>query len=96
MNIVFRSSNSIRNAFRFKDQIPKYIHLKVVYKYKCKERHFLALEYEHLRKTMLNKKNLKHTRKDASAIGKHFQCFSLAGNAGATPYFKIETIVQPS
>ena len=24
LNVVFRSSNSIRNAFRFKDQIPKY------------------------------------------------------------------------
>ena len=35
MNVAFRSSNKIRHAFRFKDQIPKYMNSKVIYKFKC-------------------------------------------------------------
>ena len=35
MNVIFRSSNKTCNAFRFKDQIPKYINSKVIYKFKC-------------------------------------------------------------
>ena len=78
-NVVFRSSNRIRNAFQFKDQIPKYINAKVIYKFKCNicndvyisetKRHFL--EYEHLGKSILTEKNLKYTEKDATAIRKH-------------------------
>ena len=56
----------------------------------AKTRHFLVLECEHLRKTILNKKNLKLTRKDATAIGKHFQCFSLAGNAANMFHLKLK------
>ena len=41
LNVVFRSSNRVRNAFRFKDQIPKYLNSKVIYE-------FLFREYEHL------------------------------------------------
>ena len=55
LNIVFRSTNRVRNTFRFKDQIPKYMNSKVVYKFKgniCSDvyigeikRHFLVREY---------------------------------------------------
>ena len=34
-NVIFRSSNKVRNAFRSKDQIPKYMNSKVIYKFKC-------------------------------------------------------------
>ena len=81
LNVVFRSSNRIRNAFRFKDQIPKYMNSKVIYKFKnniCNEvfigetkRHFLVSEYEHLGKSIPTEKNLKYTEKDTIAIRKH-------------------------
>ena len=81
MNVVFRSSTRIRNDFRFKDQIQKYINSKVIYKFKCNicndvyiggtKRHFLFREYEHLGKSILTEKNLKYTEKDATAIRKH-------------------------
>ena len=34
LNVVFRSSNRICNAFRFKDQISKYMNSEVIYKFK--------------------------------------------------------------
>ena len=81
LNVVFRSSNRIRNAFWFKDQIPKYMNSKVIYKFKCNicndvyigetKRHFFVREYEHLGKSILTEKNLKYTEKDATAIRKH-------------------------
>ena len=80
LNIVFRSSNKIRNAFRFKDQIPKYMNSKVIYKFKCNicidvyigetKHHFLVREYKHLGKSIFTEKNLKYTEKDATAIRK--------------------------
>ena len=79
MECCIQISNRIRNAFRFKDQISKYINAKVIYKFKCNicndvyisetKRHFL--EYEHLGKSILTEKNLKYTEKDATAIRKH-------------------------
>ena len=81
LNVVFRSSNRIRNSFRFKDQTPKYMNSKVIYKFKCNicndvyigetKRHFLVRGYEHLGKSILTEKNLKYTEKDATAIRKH-------------------------
>ena len=69
LNVVFRSSNRIRNAFRFKDQIQKYMNSKVIYKFKCNicngvyigetKRHFLAREYEYLGKSILTEKEFK-------------------------------------
>ena len=68
LNVVFRSSNRIRNAFRFKDQIPKYMNSKVIYKFKCNicndvyigetKRHFLVREYEYLGKSILTYKSI--------------------------------------
>ena len=73
--------NRIPNVFRFKDQIRKYMNLKVIYKFKyniCNDiytgetkRHFLVREYEHRRKSVLAEKNLKYTEKDATAIRNH-------------------------
>ena len=81
MNVVFRSPNRIRNAFQFKDKIPKCMNSKVIYKFKCNicndvcigetKRHFLVREYEHLGKSILTDKSLKYTEKDATAIRKH-------------------------
>ena len=68
MNVLFRSSNRIRSAFRFNDQIRKCMNSKVIYKFKCNicndvyigetKRHFLVREYEHLGKSILTEKNL--------------------------------------
>ena len=81
MNVVFRSSNRIRNAFRFKDQIPKYMNSKVICKFKCNICNdvyigetncpLLVREYEHLGKSILNEKNLKYSEKGATTIRKH-------------------------
>ena len=35
LTVVFKSPNRIRNAFRFKEQLPKSINSKVLYKYTC-------------------------------------------------------------
>ena len=35
LNVLFKSSNRLRNSFRFKDLIPKYMNSKVIYKYNC-------------------------------------------------------------
>ena len=73
LNVVFRSSNRIRNAFWLKDQILKYMNSKVVYKFECNicngvyigetKLHFLVSEYEHLEKSILTEKNLCIYRK---------------------------------
>ena len=35
VNVIFKSSNRIRNASRFKDIISTFVNSKVVYKFKC-------------------------------------------------------------
>ena len=35
VNVIFKSSNRIRNAFRFKHLIPTFMNSKEVYKFKC-------------------------------------------------------------
>ena len=81
LNVVFRLSNRMRISFWFKDQIPKYMNSKVIYKFKyniCNDAYigetkhdFLTREYEHLGKSILTEINLKYTEKDATAIRKH-------------------------
>ena len=81
MNVVFRSSNRIRNSFWFKDRIPKYMKSKVIYTFNCNicndvyigetKHHFLVREYEHLGKSILSEKNLKYNKKDATVTRKH-------------------------
>ena len=81
LNVIFRSSNRIRNAFRFKDRIPSSMNSNVIYKFKCNicndvyigetKRHLLIRQYEHLGKSVLTNKPLKYNEKDATAIRKH-------------------------
>ena len=82
---------------------------KVIYKFKCNicndvyiggmKRHFLVREYEHLGKSILTEKNLKYTKKDATAIRKHCHnhghtaetsCFSLVRNAANKYHLKLK------
>ena len=89
LNVVFKTSNRLRNAFRFKDQLPKCINSKALYKYKwniCNnayigktKRLLIVCQYEHL-----------EINKDATAIRKHchnldnlanIDNFSILGNA---------------
>ena len=79
--VIFKSSNRIRNDFRFKDIIPTFMNSKVVYKFKCNicndvyvgetKRHLLVRQYEHLGKSILTEKPSKYNDKDATAIRKH-------------------------
>ena len=82
---------------------------KVIYKFKCNicndvyigetKRHFLVREYEHLRKSILTEKNLKHAERDATAIRNHCHshchtadkaCFSLVGNAANKYHLQVK------
>ena len=83
LTVVFKSPNRIRNAFRFKEQLPKSINSKVLYRYTCDtcnsvyigktKRHLLVHQYEHLGTSIFIDKALKYTEKDATAIRK--QCY---------------------
>ena len=81
INIIFKSSNIIRNAFRFKDTIPTFMNSKVVYKFKyniCNDvyvgetkRHLLVRQDEHLGESILTEKPSKYNDKDETAIRKY-------------------------
>ena len=81
LTVVFKSSNRIKNAFRFKEQLPKSINSKVIYKYTCDtcnsvyigktKRHLLVRQYEHLGTSVFTDKALKYNENDATAIRKH-------------------------
>ena len=81
LNVVFRSSNRIRNPFWFKDQIPKYINSKVVYKLSATSAMvftlvklsfiFLLVNMNILRNQYLLKRIYVYTEKDLTAIRKH-------------------------
>ena len=80
MNFVLRLSNKIRNAFRFKDQIPLYMNSNAIYKHKyniCNDIcigeikcHLFVRQYEHLGRSILTEKPIKYNEKDAAAVGK--------------------------
>ena len=82
---------------------------KVIYKFKCNicndvyigetKHHFFVREYEYHGKSILTEKNLKYTKKDATAIRKHCHnhchtadtsCFSLVGNAANKYHLKLK------
>ena len=81
LNVIFKSSKRIKNAFRLKYILPKHINSKVLHKFKCDtcnsvyigkiKRHLLVRQYEHLDLSVLTEKALKYTEKDATAIRKH-------------------------
>ena len=83
LNVIFTSSKRIKNAFRFKDILPKHINSEVKYKFKCHtcnsvyiaktKWHLLVRQYENLGLSFLTGKALKYTEKDATAIRKHFR-----------------------
>ena len=81
VNVIFNSSNKIRNAFHFEDIILTFMNSKLVYKFKCNicndvyvggtKRHLLLRQYEDLGKSFLNEKLSKYNDKDATAIRDH-------------------------
>ena len=83
LNVVFKSPNRIRNAFHFKEQLPKSNNSKVLYKYTSDtwksvyidktKRHLLVRQYKHLGTTIFTDKELKYNEKDAAAIWKHYR-----------------------
>ena len=96
LNVVFKTSNRLRNAFRFKDQLPKCINSKVLYKYKCDicnnvyigktKCHLIVRQYEHLGKSIATDKLLRYSDKDATAIRN--DCHSL-DHLASTDNFSI-------
>ena len=81
LNVVFKSSVRMSNAFRFKDQIPKCLNSMLLYKFTCNtcnsvyigktKRHYLVRQFEHLGLSVFTNKALKYSDKDATAIRKH-------------------------
>ena len=79
--MTFKSSNRLKNSFKYKDRLPSHLNSKVVYQFKCDScnaayigktrRHFQVRQYEHLGKSILTEKPLKYNEKDATAIRKH-------------------------
>ena len=79
--VVFKSSNRISNAFRFKDQLPLSLNSLVTYKFTCgtcnsayigkTKRHLLVRQYEHLGLSLFTEKPLRYNEKDATSIRKH-------------------------
>ena len=81
LNVVFKSSVRVSNAFRFKDQIPKCLNSMLLYKFtgytrnsvyigKTKK-HYLVRQSEHLGLSVFTNKALRYSDKDATAIRKH-------------------------
>ena len=81
VNVIFKSSNRIRNAFRFKDIIPTFMNPKVVCKFKCSicndvyvgkgKSHLLVRQHENLGKSIITEKPSKCNDKNATVIRKH-------------------------
>ena len=81
LNVVFKSSVRMSNAFRFKDQIPKCLNSMLLYKFTCNtcnsvyigktKRHYLVRQFEHLGLSVFTNKALRYSDKDATAIRKH-------------------------
>ena len=82
LNVAFKSSVRMSNAFRFKDQIPKCLNSMLLYKFTCNtcnsvyigktKRHYLLRQFEHLGLSVSTNKALRYSDKDAAAIRK--QC----------------------
>ena len=81
VNAIFKSSNRIRNAFRFKVKISTFMNSKLIYKFKCNicndvyvgetKRHLLVRQCKHLGKSIVTEKPSKYNKKYATAIKKH-------------------------
>ena len=81
VNVIFKSSNRIRNASHFKVKIPTFMNSKLIYKFKCNicngvyvdetKLHLLVRQYRHLGKSIVTEKPSKYKDKYATAIRKH-------------------------
>ena len=102
LTFVFKSPNRICNAFRFKEQLPKSINSKVLYRYtwdtcnsvyigKTKQ-HLLVRQYEHLGTSIFADKALKHTEKDATTIRNY--CYQHQYNSRLDNFQVLEDAVN--
>ena len=81
LNVAFKSSVRMSNAFRFKDQIPKCLNSMLLYRFTCNtcnsvyigktKRHYLVRHFEHLGLSVFTNKALRYSDKDATTIRKH-------------------------
>ena len=81
LNVVFKSSVRMPNAFLFKDQILKCLNSILLCKFTCNtcnsvyigktKRHYLVRQFEHLGLSVFTNKALRYSDKDATAIRKH-------------------------
>ena len=105
VNVIFKSSNRIRNASHFKVKIPTFMNSKLIYKFKCNicngvyvdetKLHLLVRQYRHLGKSIVTEKPSKY----ATAIRKHCHennheadssCFTLIGSASNNFHLKLK------
>ena len=80
LNVVFKSSIRMSNAFQFKDQIPKCLNSMMLYKFTCKtcnsvyigktKRHYLVHQFEHLGLSVFTNKALRYSDEDVTSICK--------------------------
>ena len=81
LNVVFRSSVRMSNAFRFKDQITKCLNSMLLYKFTCNicngvyigktKRHYLVRQFEHLGLSVFTSKALTYSDIDATTKRKY-------------------------
>ena len=80
LNVVFKSSARMSNAFQFKDQIAKCLNSMLLYKFTCKtsnsvyigktKRHYLVHQFEHLGLSVFTNKALRYCDEDVTSICK--------------------------
>ena len=80
LNVIVKTSNRLRNTFRFENQFPN-VSIQKLCKYKCDIckyvyngkaiRRLIVRQYEHLGKSIPTGKPLRYSDKDATAISKH-------------------------
>ena len=82
LDVIFHSKNRLKNAFLFKDMIPRELKSLVLYEYKCgicndtnyvgkTKRHFITRGYEHLGLSVLTNNKLKYNKNSATAVRTH-------------------------
>ena len=80
LNVVFKSSARMSNAFQFNDQIAKCLNSMLLYKFTCKtcnsvyigktKRHYLVHQFEHLGLSVFTNKALRYSDEDVTSICK--------------------------
>ena len=100
LNVVFKSSERMKNAFRFKDILPKHINSKVFYTFNCNtcnsvdidktKRHLWTCEYEYLGLSVFMEKALKYTEKNCHQIEHRFSADDYEIVDAAVYYFHFK------